>query len=76
MNKSVTFAVKTSESTIARLRAYCKKRGIKIGFFVEKAILDEIEQSELMEDSRDIVRLKHQESAAIPAEDYFAKRKI
>jgi len=76
MSKTVTFAIKTSESTISKLRNYCKKRGIKIGFFVEKAIRDEIEQEELLEDSKDIIRLRSEESSAIPAEDYFAKRKI
>ena len=76
MNKTVSFAIKTSETTISKLRNYCKEHGVKIGFFVEKAILDEIEQEEMLEDSKDIIRLRHEESAAIPVEDYFERRKI
>ena len=41
MNKTVSFAIKTSESTVSKLRGYCKEHGVKIGYFVEKAILDE-----------------------------------
>ena len=76
MSRTISFAIKTSESTVIRLKSYCKEHGIKLGFFVEKAILDEIEQEEMLEDSKDIIRLRHEESAAIPVEDYFERRKI
>ena len=76
MGKTVSFAIKASESTFSKLKKYCKEHGVKIGYFVEKAILDEISQEELLEDSKDIVRLRHEESAAIPLEDYFERRKI
>ncbi len=76
MSKTVSFAIKASESTISKLKTYCKKHGVKIGFFVEKAIIDEIRQEELLEDSRDIVRLRHEETSATPIGDYFEKRNI
>ena len=76
MSKTVSFAIKASELTISKLKAYCKKNGIKIGYFVEKAIIDEIRQEELLEDSKDIVRLRQEETSATPAGDYFEKRNI
>jgi hypothetical protein len=74
MSKTVSFAIKTSESTVNRLKSYCKEHGIKLGFFVEKAILDEIKQEEMLEDSKDIIRLRHEEASATPIEDYFETR--
>lgn len=72
----MSFSLKIPDSTVGKLKNFCKEHGIKIGFFVEKAIMEKLERDELLEDSRDIIRLRQEESSAIPAEEYFAKRRI
>lgn len=76
MSKTVSFALKVPEDTIIKLKNFCKEHGMKIGFFIEKAVLEKMEREELIEDSQDIIRLRYEEPAAVSLEDYFEKRGI
>jgi len=35
---TISFAVKLSEDTRKRVKAFCDERGLKIGYFVEQAL--------------------------------------
>jgi len=76
MDKITVFTLKISQRSIQKVKEFCKEHGLKIGFFVEKAIEEKIEREELLEDSMDIIKLRHEESAAIPIGEYFEKRRV
>lgn len=74
--KIMSFAAKLPEDTVAEVRDFCKERGMKLGVFLSQAIKEKIEREELIADSNEITRLRFEESAAIPMEEYFAKRNL
>ena len=75
MSKSkVTLAVKLDSKVAERVRRYCGERGIKQGFFVEKALLEQVEREELNEDLLDFKRQRPGEKAAVSYEDYLRLR--
>ncbi|MEW6555763.1 MAG: hypothetical protein AB1349_00235 [Elusimicrobiota bacterium] len=76
MSRVISFAAKLPQDTITEIRKYCKEKGIKIGVFISHAIKEKIEREELLEDSADMMKLRFEESAATPLEDYFAKRGV
>ncbi|MDI6641319.1 MAG: hypothetical protein QME68_03300 [Elusimicrobiota bacterium] len=76
MSKIVSFALKIPDDTIKLVKEFCKEKGLKLGVFVGLAIKEKIEREEMLEDSEDIIRLRYEESAATPLEQYFEKRKI
>jgi hypothetical protein len=76
MSKITSFALKIPDDTIKSVKEFCKEKGFKLGAFVGLAIKEKIEREEMLEDSEDIVRLRYQEPASIPLEQYFEKRKI
>jgi hypothetical protein len=43
-------AVKVNHAVAERVKHYCRERGLKYGFFVEKAILEQLAREELKED--------------------------
>jgi hypothetical protein len=71
-----TLAVKINCEVASKVKLFCKERGIKYGFFVEKAIEERLEREELKEDLLDLKTLKGQEKTAIPYEDYLKKRRV
>jgi hypothetical protein len=73
MNK-ISYAVKVDPSLINRIKKYCVDHGIKQGFFVEKALKEQLEREELREDLLDFKSLSAQEELAINFEDYLKKR--
>lgn len=72
----MSFALKVPEDTIKSVKKFCNEKGMKIGMFVSQAIKEKIERDEMFEDSGDIMRLRYEEPAATPLEEYFEKRGI
>lgn len=73
MNK-ISYAVKLEPSLIKKVKAFCLQHGIKQGFFVEKALREQLAREELTEDLLDFKNLRIEEESAISFEDYLKKR--
>jgi hypothetical protein len=71
-----TLAVKVDYKVANKVKKFCRERGIKYGFFVEKAIEERLEREELKEDILDMKTLRSLEKGAIPVEDYLKKRRV
>jgi predicted transcriptional regulator len=75
-SQKTTLAVKVDYSVAERVKRFCRERGVKYGFFVEKAIQEQIEREELKEDLLDMKDLRAIENQAVPLDDYLKKRRI
>ncbi|HCJ66008.1 MAG TPA: hypothetical protein DHV62_01450 [Elusimicrobia bacterium] len=75
MNK-ITLAVKIDPILSKKVKEFCSKHGIKQGFFVEKALKEQLTQEELLEDLLDFKRYKSQEKEAISFEEYLRMRRV
>jgi hypothetical protein len=71
-----TLAVKVNYKIADRVKKFCKERGIKYGFFVEKALEERLEREELKEDLLDLKTLRFLEIEAISLEKYLEKRRV
>ncbi len=71
-----TLAVKVDYKIVNKIKAFCRERGIKYGFFVEKALEERLEREELKEDLLDLKTLRSLEKEAISIEDYLKKRRV
>ncbi|MGD8534948.1 MAG: hypothetical protein PVF66_03790 [Candidatus Aminicenantes bacterium] len=71
-----TLAVKVDYKTANKVKKFCRERGIKYGFFVEKALEERLEREELKEDLLDLKTLRSLEKEAISIEDYLKKRRV
>jgi hypothetical protein len=71
-----TLAVKVDYKTANKVKQFCRERGIKYGFFVEKALEERLEREELKEDLLDLKTLRSLEKDAIFIEDYLKKRRV
>ena len=71
-----TFAVKIDDKTAEKVKEFCRERGIKYGFFVEKALEDRLEREELKEDLLDLKTLRALEKEAVSLEEYLKKRRV
>jgi hypothetical protein len=69
-------AVKISYEIVDHVKKFCRERGIKYGFFVEKALEERLEREQLKEDIWDLKTLRSQEKEAIPLEEYLKKRRV
>jgi len=74
--EKTTLAVKLNPNIIKRVKKFCSERGIKYGFFVEKALEEKLEREELKEDLLDLKMLRSQEKLAIPFEEYLRTRGV
>lgn len=74
--KKTTLAVKIRYEVAERVKRFCRERGIKYGFFVEKALEERLEQEELKEDLLDLKSLRGQEEYAVPFDEYLKKRRV
>ncbi len=74
--EKTTLAVKLNSYIIKRVKKFCSERGIKYGFFVEKALEEKLEREELKEDLLDLKTLRGQEELAIPFEEYLRTRGV
>lgn len=73
MNKT-SYAVKIDPTIIKKVREFCAQHGIKQGFFIEKALREQLAREELTEDLLDFKKLRVQEESAISFEDYLKKK--
>ena len=71
-----TLAVKVDDKTANKVKKFCRERGIKYGFFVEKALEERLEREELKEDLLDLKTLRPLEKDAISIEDYLKKKRV
>jgi hypothetical protein len=71
-----TLAVKVDYKIANKVKKFCRERGIKYGFFVEKALEERLEREELKEDLLDLKTLRSLEKEAISIEDYLKKRRV
>ncbi len=69
-------AVKVDYSVAERVKLYCRERGLKYGFFVEKAILEQLAREELREDLVDLKSLRDLEQQAVSLDEYLRKRHV
>jgi len=74
--QKATLAVKLDSNIIDDVKKFCLNRGIKYGFFVEKALKAQLECEELREDLLDLKILSEQEKLAIPFERYLKGRHV
>jgi len=74
--QKTTFAVKVNTKTVSRVKNFCRERGVKYGFFVEKALEERLEREELKEDLLDLKTLRAQEKQAMPFEEYLKTRRV
>jgi hypothetical protein len=72
--QKTTLAVKVNYAVAERVKRFCRERGVKYGFFVEKAILEQLSREELKEDLVDMKDLRALENQAIPLDDYLKRR--
>ena len=71
-----TLAVKVNHKIANQVKKFCKERGIKYGFFVEKALEERLEREELKEDLLDLKTLRSLEKEAISIEKYVEKKHV
>ena len=71
-----TLAVKVDYKIANKVKKFCRERGIKYGFFVEKALEERLEREGLKEDLLDLKTLRSLEEEAISIEDYLKKRRV
>jgi hypothetical protein len=74
--QKTTLAVKVNYNIVTRVKKFCRERGIKYGFFVEKALEERLEREELKEDLLDLKTLRGKEKEAVSLEEYLAKRRV
>ena len=71
-----TLAVKVDYTVANKVKRFCQERGIKYGFFVEKALEEHLEREELKEDLLDLKTLRVWEKESIPIEEYLKKQSV
>jgi predicted transcriptional regulator len=71
---TISFAVKLSGEVRKRLKEFCDERGLKIGHFVELALIEKMEREEMIEDAKEFALYRHEEPHAIDYKDYLKER--
>ena len=74
--QKTTLAVKVNYTVAERVKKFCRERGIKYGFYVEKALLESLEREELKEDLVDLKNLRELERQAASLDEYLKKRRV
>jgi hypothetical protein len=69
-------AVKVDPAVAERVKHFCRERGLKYGFFVEKAVVEKMAVEELKEDLVDLKSLRELEDRAVPLDHYVKKRRV
>lgn len=67
----MSYAIKVDPHLVKKIKAFCTARGIKQGFFVEKALREQLAREELAEDIIDLKSLRAQEANAILFDEYL-----
>jgi len=73
--KSV-MSIKIEKSLIEKIKEFCQNRGLKQGFFVEKALREQLEREEMAEDIIELKQLRYQEKEAVDFDEYLKKKKV
>ena len=73
--EKIVLAVKIDPAVAERAKLFCRERGVKYGFFVEKALLEQLGREELREDLLDMKTLRALESHAVSLDDYLKTRR-
>jgi hypothetical protein len=74
--QKTTLAVKMNYAVAEKVKLFCRERGLKYGFFVEKAVLEQLAREELKEDLVDLKNLRELEPRAIALDEYLKKRLV
>jgi len=74
--QKTTLAIKVSHNILSRVKKFCRERGIKYGFVVEKDLEERLEREELKEDLLDLKTLRGQEKETVSLEEYLEKRHV
>jgi hypothetical protein len=69
-------AVKVQCAVAERVKHFCRERGLKYGFFVEKAVLEQLAREEIKEDLVDLKNLRELEDRAVTLDAYVKKRRV
>ena len=69
------FSIKIEKSIIEKIRDFCQAHGMKQGFFVEKALREQLEREEMAEDIIELKQLRYQEKSTSAFDEYLKKRK-
>ena len=72
--KSV-MSIKIEKSLIQTIKDFCQEHGLKQGFFVEKALREQLAREEMAEDIVELKQLRYQEKEAIGLDEYLKKNK-
>ena len=75
-SEKTTLAVKVSYAVAERVKRFCRERGVKYGFFIERAIVESLDREELKEDLVELKDLRALEGQAIPLDDYLMKPRV
>ena len=70
------FSIKVEKSLIEKIRDFCQSHGLKQGFFVEKALREQLEREEMAEDIIELKQLRYQEKTTAGFNDYLKKRNV
>ena len=71
----ISYAVKIELDLIEKIRTFCLEHGVKQGFFVEKALKEQLQREELLEDLKDFKVLQSHEKDSIAFDQYLKRRK-
>jgi hypothetical protein len=74
--KKTTLAVKVDYTVAEQVKSFCRERGVKYGFFVEKALLEQLHREEIKEDLVDMKELRSLETQAVLLDDDLKKRRV
>jgi hypothetical protein len=74
--QKTTLAVKMNYAVAEKVKLFCRERGLKYGFFVEKAVLEQLAREELKEDLVDLKNLRELEPRAIALDEYLKKHRV
>lgn len=69
-------SIKIEKSLIEKIKEFCQNRGLKQGFFVEKALREQLEREEMAEDIIELKQLRYQEKEAVDFDEYLKKKKV
>jgi hypothetical protein len=75
-DEKTVLAVKVSYSVTEKVKHFCRERGLKYGFFVEKALREHLAREELKEDLLDMKSLRELEHKAVSLDEYLEKRRV
>lgn len=72
----ISYAIKLEPRLVQNVKRFCHDHGLKQGFFVEKALEEQLEKEESLEDLRDLKIGREQEKNAVSFEEYLKRRKV